>query len=69
MTERTKMNECHQCAERRSVPGNAHIRCNNPDPDMKGNLHGIKHGWFFYPECFDPTWKLVDCANFKPEEE
>ena len=65
---RNKMNECYQCEYKRSVPGNAHIRCSMPDPDMKGDPHGIKNGWFFYPELYDPVWKTVDCANFEEKK-
>lgn len=54
MKPRTKMNECWQCREKREVPGSAHIKCNHPDPDMTGNEHGIKNGWFDYPKLFDP---------------
>lgn len=64
---RNKMNECYDCAHLREVPGNAHIRCVEPDPAMTGNAHGVKMGWFFYPLLFDPTWKTKDCANFTPK--
>lgn len=63
--ERTKMNECYDCVSLEEVPGNCHILCTNPDPEMKGNPHGIKNGWFIYPRLFDPTWKEVLCNNFK----
>lgn len=63
--DRTKMNECYLCSHKRNVPGNAHICCVLPDPDMSGVEHGIKSGWFHYPFLFDPVWKLVKCANFE----
>ena len=69
MKERTMMNECWTCKSRYPVPGNAHIGCSTPDPDMTGNEHGIKNGWFVYPYCFDPTWKTKDCVNFQSEGE
>jgi hypothetical protein len=59
------MNECYQCVHCENVPGDAHIRCESPDPDMTGNPHGIRRGWFHYPYVFDPVWKTKDCANFK----
>ena len=65
--KRNKMNECYQCKHMRAVPGNAHIRCANPDPKMKGHAHGIANGWFIYPSLFDPAWKNKDCANFEEE--
>ncbi len=63
--ERTMMNECWSCQNRREVPGNAHIRCAEPDEDMTGADLGIRKGWFFYPSCFDPTWKTKDCSTYK----
>lgn len=63
------MTECHSCEYRRLVPGNSHIQCANPDPGMRGDSHGIRMGWFFYPLLFDPTWKLVECANYKSKGE
>ena len=58
-------NKCWECVNKKEVPGNAHIRCAKPDPDMIGNPHGIKNGWFFYPLCFDPVWMEKKCVNFK----
>lgn len=58
------MNECYSCRFKRNVPGDAHIRCTNPDPNMTGNTHGIRSGWFDYPILFDPTWKARLCANY-----
>lgn len=34
---------------------------------IKGNLHGIKSGWFMWPVNFDPTW-LENCEGFKKKE-
>jgi hypothetical protein len=65
MTERNMMTECRSCQYRRTIPGDMHISCANPDPEMTGNEHGIRKGWFFYPWCFDPVWKTKDCANFE----
>ncbi len=68
MSELNQHNECWSCKSKRPVPGNAHIRCDNPDPEMTGDKHGVEHGWFFYPGCFDPTWKTKMCTNFKQKE-
>jgi len=57
--------DCYICEYKQSVPGNTHIACNNPDPNMTGNSHGIKNGWFLYPLLFDPNWKTKKCFNFK----
>ena len=62
--EKQMMTECYTCQHKRSVPGNCHIKCAEPDPDMTGNDHGIANGWFIYPMLFDPTWKTKLCANF-----
>jgi len=62
--ELTKYNECYHCKEKREVQGNAHIKCNNPDPDMTGNARARSRGWFYYPSCFDPVWKEKMCSNF-----
>ncbi len=64
--EITMFNECWSCKHKRSVPGNAHIRCVAPDPNMVGDPHGIKNGWFIYPFLFDPVWKERFCANYSP---
>ncbi len=66
--ELTKINECFQCARRRNIPGDAHIRCVKPDPEMTGDPHGIKKGWFWYPLNFDPNWKTKMCNNFKQKK-
>lgn len=62
--EITIHNECWYCVSKEEVPGNAHIKCSNPDKQMRGHLHGIRSGWFYYPMLFDPTWKTVKCNNF-----
>ena len=61
---RTKQNECYTCAHSRTVPGNTHLRCSNPDPLMTGVPHGIANGWFHYPGLFDPTWKARECETY-----
>lgn len=57
-------NNCHDCEYKRNIPGNCHIACSNPDPEMIGIRHGVKNGWFFYPGLFDPVWKARECRNF-----
>jgi hypothetical protein len=59
------MSNCWKCKEKRSIPGNCHVKCANPDPEMKGKKHGIVNGWFNYPRCFDPVWVDKDCSNFE----
>ena len=57
--ERTKINECYRCVHKRNTPGDAHIACNNPDPDMTGNPHGIKNG------CSGTHCYLIQCGRKK----
>ncbi len=61
--------ECYHCIHRAEVPGSTHTRCMNPDPTMTGEDHGIKRGWFDYPNSFDPVWKARKCNNFEPRQE
>ena len=65
--KRTMSNECYYCAHKRDVPGNCHIKCVEPDPDMVGNKQAIKNGWFIYPSLFSPLWKQAMCKNYEGE--
>ena len=65
MAERHMTNECYECKHRRTIPGDAHTKCSNPDPEMTGREHGKIKGWFCYPLNFDPCWKTKDCSNFE----
>jgi len=56
---------CHTCKHQRNVPGDAHIRCANPDPEMTGNSRAIQKGWFYYPVLFDPIWRTKECVNYE----
>ena len=67
--ERNMRNECWSCQHKENVPGNSHIQCNKPDPNMKGNAHGRASGWFWYPTLFDPVWKESDCVNYKEKKD
>ena len=67
--ERDAMRECWSCENKRSVPGNTHIRCDDPDSEMTGDTHGIKSGWFNYPLLFDPVWKTKLCRHYKEKVE
>ena len=62
------VNNCRGCAHMRTILGNCHIRCVNPDPDMTGSDHGIRNGWFAYPWIFDPIWMESKCKNFEPKK-
>lgn len=59
--------KCYSCKFKRSVPGNCHIACSNPDMHMTGNKHGIVNGWFFYPVLFDPIWMTKECSNYEEQ--
>lgn len=64
-----KSNNCYKCKWKRSVAGNCHIECVRPDPDMTGDPHGMKNGWFIYPMLFDPIWMTKECINFHDKED
>lgn len=61
------INDCYSCIHKRTVPGDAHISCANPDISVQGNTHAIIKGWFFYPFLFDPAWMETKCADFQPQ--
>jgi len=63
MSEEKK--SCYSCKHSRSIPGDAHIACANPDFEMTGAEHGVKNGWFFYPFNFDPIWMTKECSNYE----
>ena len=35
--------------------------------NVKGDAHGIRHGWFNWPFNFDPVW-LLSCDGFTSKE-
>ena len=37
---------------------------NSPELNVKGNPHGISHGWFNFPFNFDPIW-LEHCDGYE----
>lgn len=59
---------CYDCSHRRTIPGDAHTRCNNHSATVSGNPHGIRSGWFLWPLNFDPVW-LESCDGFSTTEE
>ena len=74
MTDITKcqrkkiMTECDTCKHRQTIPGDKHIACSKPDPNMTGARHGKINNWFNYPLCFDPIWKTTLCVNFEDKK-
>jgi hypothetical protein len=44
------------------------VAVDNPLLAVKGNSHGIAHGWFNWPMNFDPTW-LEACNGFEQKTE
>jgi hypothetical protein len=61
----TAKDECWSCVHKRTIPGDCHISCAKPDPQMTGHPHGVRNGWFLYPFNFDPVWKAKACANYE----
>ena len=60
--------DCNKCVHRITLPGDAHIRCNNHSAKVVGDKHGIRMGWFMWPFNFDPAW-LLSCDGFSENEE
>lgn len=56
--------DCYKCKHRNDIPGDAHSECGNRLAKVRGNDHGVKHGWFFWPFNFDPVW-LEECDGFE----
>lgn len=56
--------DCYQCKFREQCIGDAHSQCKNWKAKVKGDLHGVRNGWFCWPFNFDPTW-LISCTGFK----
>ena len=65
MAIRREDSNCFKCEHKKNIPGNAHIYCMNPDPEMTGDEHGRAQGWFNYPGNFDPVWMTKSCDHFK----
>lgn len=61
---------CYECIHRREIPGDCHSKCAHPrfgQIHVTANAHGIKRGWFDWPDNFDPAW-LETCDGFEKEE-
>jgi len=60
--------DCFNCVHKIEYPGECHVGCKNPDPNMVGNPYEIKSGWFFYPVLFDPALMEKECCNYQPKQ-
>ena len=65
---------CHNCAYKANIPGDAHIECKFnwkkfEHKPPKANDHGIKMGWYLFPINFDPTWQQEECKAFSIEKD
>jgi len=62
---------CYDCKHRKSIPGDAHSRCeawkraDTSEILRESNPHGIKMGWFLFPHNFDPVWGPDECQKFE----
>ena len=56
--------DCYKCIHRHLLIGDAHSACDALKAKVKGDRHGIKNGWFFWPINFDPVW-LESCNSFE----
>lgn len=69
------MADCYNCQHRRSVPGDAHSKCEHPKATLisaitginymgvRLNPHGVRNGWALWPINFDPIW-IDECKGF-----
>ena len=57
--------KCYECKHRGTVIGSCHSSCKKPDPNMTGDEHGKRNGWFYYPYNFDPIQRTKECDNFE----
>lgn len=64
---------CHNCAYKREIPGNAHIKCifawNKANEEIKNkipvnNNSERTHQWFIFPFNYDPIWGPNECPAF-----
>jgi len=60
--------DCYKCQNKRDIPGYAHIKCVDPDPNIMGHEFGVRYRYFRYPWDFDPTWRIHECPKFKVME-
>jgi hypothetical protein len=67
MTAPTTKPNCRECVHMLTLPGDAHIRCNNHSAKVLGHAVGIRNGWFRWPVSFDPVW-LLACDGFSTDE-
>jgi len=55
---------CYQCDYKRTIPGNAHIRClfawSKAPPEIADQMPRCNsrrgHRWFTFPYNYDPVW-------------
>jgi len=55
------------CAHMRSVPGDAHKRCNCHTAVVEVDEYGVRNGWCLWPLNFDPIW-ILECDSFSSDE-
>jgi len=68
------MSNCHSCAYKQNVPGDAHIACSfnhkkAGTPVPRGNQHGINNGWYMFPVNYDPNWMVDECLHYSEEKD
>ena len=55
--------DCFKCTHHRTIPGDAHFRCNNPKAKVELNPTGVRGGWAAWPINFCPVW-IDSCDGF-----
>ena len=67
MSDVPKPPNCYSCRSRRNVAGSYHSACADHLAKVEGDKWGKEHGWFYWPNNYDPIW-LVSCDSFKSRE-
>lgn len=66
--ENNTRGQCHGCAYRSKVPGDAHSTCNFDfrKAGLKmpaGDPNGVRNGWYMFPVNYDPNWMVEACGG------
>ena len=56
--------DCYKCFYRAQTSFSHHSTCGNFHANVRGSVHGVRKGWFYWPFDFDPVW-LEACDGFK----
>ena len=65
---KARSDNCYLCQYGLRIPEQEfrNMTCLKPPKVMEGCERPTAQGWFKFPQCFDPAWKLTICQNFEP---